>query len=104
MRLVWTEPALRDLASARAYVARDNPSPAVRQVEIIVSAVAGLLQFPHSGRPGRSAGTREPIIGRAPYLVPYCVRGEEIEILSVLHGRQRWPEQILAAFGGQTQR
>jgi len=94
MRLVWTEPALRDLAAARTYIARDNPGAAARQVAIIVSAVGGLPQFPHSGRPGRRPGTRELVIGRAPYLVPYRVRGEVIEILRVLHGRQRWPEQV----------
>jgi len=92
MQIVWTEPALRDLASARAYIARDKPSAADDQVDRIVAAVAGLVRFPESGRPGRRLGTRELVVGRTPYLVPYRVRGETIEILRVLHGRQRWPE------------
>jgi toxin ParE1/3/4 len=32
------------------------------------------------------------VIGRTPYIVPYRLRGEIIEILAVMHGRQRWPE------------
>ncbi len=92
MIVAWTEAALHDLAALRAYIARDNPAAADRQVNIIVEAAFGLAQFPQSGRAGRRAGTRELIVGRTPYLVPYRVRGETIDILRVLHGRQRWPD------------
>ena len=94
MRIVWTEPAIRDLASARAYIARDNPSASDRQVERVIAAVAGLLQFPEIGRPGRRPGTRELVISRTPYIAAYRVRGDAIEILRVLHGRQRWPDTL----------
>jgi toxin ParE1/3/4 len=30
------------------------------------------------------------VIGRTPYIVAYRSRGDAIEILRVLHGRQRW--------------
>jgi toxin ParE1/3/4 len=94
MRIVWTEPALRDLASARAYIARDKPTAADSQVQRVLSAVEGLLRFPESGRPGRRLGTRELVIGKTPYVVPYRLRGDSIEILRVLHGRQRWPDSF----------
>ena len=94
MRIVWTEPALRDLASARAYLATDNPSAAERQVERVLAAVAGLTQFPDLGRPGRRAGTRELVINRTPYIAAYRVRGDAIEVLRVMHGRQRWPDGL----------
>jgi plasmid stabilization system protein ParE len=35
-----------------------------------------------------------PVLWRHPYLVPYRVRGELIEVLRVLHGRQRWPDAL----------
>jgi toxin ParE1/3/4 len=92
MRLVWTEPALRDLAAARAYIARDSGAAADRQVDRIIAAVASLLQFPEIGRSGRRAGTRESVVGRTPYIVPYRLRGDVIEVLRVLHSRQRWPD------------
>jgi addiction module RelE/StbE family toxin len=92
MRIVWTEPALRDLAFARAYVARDNPPAADRQIERILGGVAGLLRFPEIGRPGRRTGTRELAIGRTPFIAAYRLRRDTIEILRVMHGRQRWPD------------
>ncbi len=94
MRIVWTEPAVRDLASARAYIAQDNPSAARRQVERVISAVTGLLRFPEIGRPGRRPGTRELVVNRTPYIVAYRLHGDVIEILRVLHGRQRWPDAL----------
>jgi len=94
MQIVWTEPALRDLAAARAYIARDNLPAANEQVVRVMAAVADLLQFPQIGRPGRREGTRELVIARTPYIVPYRLRGDLIEILRVLHGRQRWPDTL----------
>ena len=94
MRVVWTARALRDLAALRAYISQDNLPAAERQVEFVLAAVAGLGRFPDIGRPGRRSGTREIVIGRTPYLVPYRVRGELVEVLRVLHGRQRWPDAL----------
>lgn len=75
--------------------ATQTPLPAAdRQVELVLAAVAGLLQFLNSGRPGRRAGTRELVVDRTPYIVPYRVRGELVEVVRVLHGRQRWPDAL----------
>jgi toxin ParE1/3/4 len=83
-----------DLASARAYIARDNPPAADKQIERALVAVTGLLQFPEIGRPGRRAGTRELIVNRTSYIVAYRLRRDVIEILRVMHGRQRWPDML----------
>jgi plasmid stabilization system protein ParE len=46
------------------------------------------------------AGTR-PALGRVgrvaetPYIVPYRVRGEAVEILRVFHAARKWPEKTL---------
>jgi toxin ParE1/3/4 len=85
MRIVWTAPAIADLRALRAYIGQDQPA-AAQQVEHILAAVSGLVTFPESGRPGRRSGT--------PYLVAYRARGDTIQILRVLHGRQRWPSTL----------
>jgi toxin ParE1/3/4 len=94
MRIVWTDLSLWDLAAARAFIARENPSAADRQMERVFAAVATLLQFPEIGRSGRREGTRELVIGRTPYIAAYRLRGDRIEILRVLHERQRWPDTL----------
>ncbi len=91
MRLVWAEPALRDLTSARRYIALDNAPAAEHQVQRILAAIAGLVRFPEIGRPGRRARTRELVVSRTPYIVAYRLQGDTIIILRVLHGRRRWP-------------
>ena len=85
---------MQDLAAARAYIARDNPPAADRQVERVLAAVAGLLQFPEIGRPGRRAGTRELVINRTPYIPAYRLRGDAIVILRVIHSRRRWSDAL----------
>lgn len=85
---------MRDLAAVRAYIARDNPPAADKQIERVLVAVTSLLRFPESGRPGRRTGTRELVVNRTPYIVPYRLRGEIVEVLRVMHGRQRWPDHL----------
>jgi toxin ParE1/3/4 len=94
MRIVWTASAIRDLVSLRNYIAGNNASAAEGQVKRILTAVAGLTAFPGSGRPGRRPETRELVVGKTPYLVAYRVKDETIEVLRVLHSRQRWPDRF----------
>ena len=85
---------MRDLGAARSYIVLDNPTAALQQMEYIFDSVEILLRFPESGRLGRRRGTREFVISRTPFIVAYRVRGDTIELLRVLHGRQRWPETL----------
>lgn len=57
----------------------------------ILESVERLADYPHLGRPGRIVGTRELVISNTPYIVPYRVRGEALELIAVFHGRQKWP-------------
>ena len=60
----------------------------------IHDAVAHLVDHPAMGRPGRIPGTRELIVPGLPYIVPYRIRGEVVEILSVFHAARKWPESF----------
>lgn len=95
MRLRWTRLADRDLDEIAAYIGQDNPAAAARVVLELIDQVEALLpKHPGIGRPGRVLGTRELIITRLPYIVPYRVRDRDIEILRVLHTSRRWPEDL----------
>jgi len=92
--IVWSERAVRHLAHLRAHVAKDRPSAAQRVAATILATVDLLAEQPGLGRPGRVTGTRELVIPGTPYLVPYRVRGDRLEIVAVFDGRQRWPEKL----------
>jgi toxin ParE1/3/4 len=94
MQIVWSAAAIRDFAAIRDYIAADNPRAAERQIRLILTAIAGLVDFPAIGRPGRVRETRELVVGRTPYLVAYRMREGVIEIARVLHARQRWPDRL----------
>lgn len=95
MEVRWLEDALADVAGIYRYIAADDPKAAGRIVERIRAAVRLLADLPHRGRPGRWPGTRELIIPGTPYIVPYRVKGDLIEILRVFHGARRWPDRAV---------
>lgn len=86
--------ALRNLQEEADYIAQDDPRAAAQMVILIEDAVAMLADHPGLGRTGRVPGTRELVVADTPYLVPYRVRGQRVDILRVFHGRRRWPSQL----------
>ncbi len=94
MRVKWLRTALANLNAEAEFIAQDNAAAARRVVNAILQSVNQLKKFPALGRPGRVPGTRELVVRGTPYLVPYRVRGGNIEILRVFHGARRWPEKL----------
>jgi len=95
MAIIWSPEAIDDLISLRTYVAKESPAGARRIVLRILHDVEHLLpDNPHIGRPGRVSGTRELVIPQTPYIVPYRVEGETIQILRVYHNARRWPDSL----------
>jgi toxin ParE1/3/4 len=80
MEVRWLDDALADVAEIYRYVAADDVRAAARVVESIQAAVRRLNDAPHHGRPGRWPGTRELVVPRTPYIVPYRVAGDLVEI------------------------
>lgn len=93
-RLVYTRQYRRRLEGIYEQIAADNPVSAPRVIERIRTAVERLRHFPAIGRPGRVEGTRELVINGTPYIVPYRIKGEIVQIITVLHGAQRWPDRF----------
>jgi len=93
MRIRWLRTALRNLDTEAAYIARDDPGAAQVVVQRVLDAVAALAEQPALGRPGRVAGTRELMVPKTRYLVPYRVRGQTVEVLRVFHTSRRLPQQ-----------
>ena len=95
MKLVWQHYAIEDLRSVQNHIALDNPDAAVAVVQTIYSYTESTLtQFPEAGRTGRVEGTRELVIPRLPFIVPYRINKDQIQILAVHHTSRRWPATL----------
>jgi toxin ParE1/3/4 len=94
VRVKWLRTALANLNTQAKYISQDSPAAAARTVAAIVHAVELLKQYPALGRPGRVPGTRELVVRGTPYIVPYRVRGDAVELLRVFHAARRWPSQL----------
>jgi len=94
MKLVWSRPAQRDLEAILGFIAQDSPRDALRLCSAIEERVGALASAPGIGRPGRVSGTRELVLAGTPYLVPYRVKDDRIEILAVFHGARKWPDRF----------
>ena len=95
MTPVWSPEAIDDLLSLRAYISEHDPGAAQRVALHIIHNVETLLsKNPAMGRPGRVPGTRELVIPRTPFVVPYRVRGATVQILRVFHAAREWPDRF----------
>ena len=91
MRIRWTGSALADLEAIGDFIALDSAVAAQRMAAGLAASVDALRDHPNLGRPGRLTGTRELVVSGTPYVVPYRVLGDDVQILAVFHGARRWP-------------
>lgn len=93
MRVRWLRTALRNLDEEASYIAADDPAAARLVVARVLEAVAQLADQPGLGRPGRVPSTRELVVARTRYIVPYRVKRDTVEILRVFHTSRRLPKR-----------
>lgn len=86
--------ALDDLDAAGEFIAGDNPEAAGRVLKRIWDAVQIVAEHPDAGRPGRVPGTRELVVANTPFILPYRVVENTVQILRVLHGKRQRPRRF----------
>ncbi len=91
-RVRFSKSAVNDLNSIREYIYDNNKDAAKEVVSYIIEKIETILVVnPAAGRAGRVLRTRELVISKYPYIVPYQVRDDVIYILRVLHTSRKWP-------------
>lgn len=85
---------MRRLEQTGDFIAADNPAEGDRVMMRLQAAAKNLRTHPAIGRTGRISGTRELVLADLPYIIAYRVTGQDVQILSILHASQRWPEEI----------
>lgn len=91
MKIIWSTQALQDVEEIFDYILEENPDAAWDTYDRIMEYITQLEMYPGLGRIGRVPGTRELVVPKTPYLVPYRIVGESLQILRVYHGARRWP-------------
>ena len=91
MRVRWLRKALANLDAEASCIATEDPAAARLVVSLVLVGVNRLAAQPGLGRPGRVPGTRELVVPKTRYIVPYRVHGEVVEILRVFHASRRLP-------------
>ena len=92
MRVGWQRKALRNLDDEATSIAADDTAASSLVVKRVLDAVAQLEAQPGLGRLGRVSGTRELLVAKTRYVLPYRVRGKTVDILRVFQISRRLSE------------
>ncbi|HFO4610507.1 TPA: type II toxin-antitoxin system RelE/ParE family toxin, partial [Escherichia coli] len=83
MEIKWLRKAIANLEAEFRYIAEDDPQAAERFVNEVWRLTQLLKEQPAMGREGRVPETRELILHNYPYIIPYRVRNNIIQVLRV---------------------
>lgn len=92
MKLKVLSRAVRDLRDIQNYIAADDPNAAEAVALRLRRALEIISSRPDIGRPVPETRIREWSVPGLPYVIPYRVRGDFVEILRVFHTSRQRPE------------
>jgi len=93
MEIKFLKKALKNLDDEINFIAKENPIEAKKVFLEIKNTIQLLKNNPELGRAGRVNGTRELIIQKTHYIIPYRVKNSQIEILRVFHTSRKLPKR-----------
>jgi plasmid stabilization system protein ParE len=83
MKTVWSRRALQHLVEIRSYIAENHPRAGRQVAASILESVDRLAGYPHIGPSGRAIGTRELVVFGMPYVIPYRVTEDRLQLIAV---------------------
>ena len=83
MRTVWSRRALQHLVEIRSYIAQDHARAGRQVAARLLESVDRLAGYPHIGPSGRAIGTRELVVFGTPYVIPYRVTEDRLQLIAV---------------------
>lgn len=90
----WTDGSLADLEGIRDFIFKENPTAAKQVTLSIIATGESLAEMSLRGRKGQVAGTFELVLTKLPYTIAYCIDGDRLDILRVIHHARKWPEKL----------
>ncbi|PYT80132.1 MAG: hypothetical protein DMG40_13460 [Acidobacteria bacterium] len=95
LKVRWLKRALVNLRAEAEYISRDSHAAAQPVVLAIGQAVQLLAPAtpPWTGQ-GASRGLANWWLRVRPYIIPYRVREDRVEVLRVFHTARKWPPHL----------
>lgn len=90
LRLEWTDEAAHDLERIIDYISDFDLAAAVRLRHRLLNCAERLPDYPYMFPQSRVPGTREAL-AHPNYILIYRVGADAVEVLGVIHARQRYP-------------
>ena len=92
-KIEFSKKAFEDLESIKKYIYENDELAAQKVVSYIVERIETIIaNNPGVGRAGRVLGTRELVLTKYPYIIPYFVKDDIVYIIRVLHTSRKWLE------------
>ncbi len=92
MKLRLLANATRDLRDIFEFIEQDSPETARDVARRLMKSLQLLAQNPSVGRPSKTEAMREWSVPNLPYVVPYRVRRDKVEVLRIYHTRRNRPK------------
>lgn len=92
MTFVLLPRAAQDIADAVAYLNRADVHAVEPFRQAILKSLRLIAANSHAGRRSRTDGVREWSVPGWPYLIPYRIAGEDVEVLRIWHTKRRQPQ------------
>ena len=93
MKTIWLPWAIQDLSHIREYIAEKNPSAAKMVAHKIIKTVQLLSEQPYLDKITDIEDVYEKQVVDLPYLIPYRVMNNQLQILRIFHESQQKPQK-----------
>ena len=91
MKIRLMKAAIGDMRESRAHIAADDPKAAAQVAQRLEKAIALIAERPAIGRPVSGQDLREWSVPGLPFVIPYRLSGDAVEIVRVFHTSRRKP-------------
>lgn len=92
-KIEFSKKAFEDLELIKKYIYENDELAAQKVVSYIVERIETIIaNNPGVGRAGRVLGTRELVLTKYPYIIPYFVKDDIVYIIRILHTSRKWLE------------
>ncbi len=75
--------AKRDMDEAFAFIELDDPASAKKVAQLLVKSIHLSMANPLTGRPSSFKALREWSVPGLPYVIPYRVKGQTVQIIRI---------------------